>query len=222
MKEINPNRVNVNGGYMCLWSHWKPVPPPETGESSEMPETPEILGIREDIQTYMPQDAEETCMCGSEKPYRECCKQEHYWWPLCPDPELEGYSLVAPQTVTFRQVDGATLRTRLMEDDRLACTVDTPTQGLWSYWGEELVETPGHGIVEFGELELKHNHTLVVTVASDERRHVILHFLKEVAGDLLKQPVHKYAPLLVYDKRTQKNQTLPPLQWLKRPVGQTE
>ncbi|NUM47569.1 MAG: hypothetical protein HUU38_22940 [Anaerolineales bacterium] len=216
MQAINPSRVNVNGGYICLWSHWKAAPLTEEGTE---PETP---GTKAELQTYMPQDSDESCMCGSEKPYEECCKKEQYWWPLCPDPELEGYSLVAPQSVTFRQIDGAALRKRLMEDDRLVFTDNSENQETWSYWGETLIETPGHGIVEYGELALKHNHTLLVTVASDEQRHVLLHFLKEIAGDLLSKPVHKYAPLQVFDKRTNKTQTLPPLQWLKRPVGQTE
>lgn len=216
MKTINPNRINVNGGYICLWSHWKPAPAAEEGTEPESP------GVKEELQTYMPQELGETCMCGSGKLYGECCKQEQYWWPLCPDPELEGYSLIAPQSITFRQVDGAVLRQRLMQDDRLVCTDDSPNQEGWSYWGETLVETPGYGIVEFGALELKHNHTLLVTVSSDEQRRVLLHFLKEVAGDLLSHPVHKYTALQVFDKRTNKNQTLPPLQWLSRPVGHSE
>jgi hypothetical protein len=108
-----------------------------------------------------------------------------------------------------------------MEDDRLNCTDDSPNQGFWSYWGDTIVETPRYGIVEFGDLELKHNHTLLVTVLSDLRRQVVLDFLKEVAGDLLGKSEHKYDSIQTFDKRTGKPRTLPPLQWLNRPVGPT-
>ncbi len=210
MQTINPARVDVNGGYICLWSHWKPDP--------ALPD-PEMPGTKEDLLTYMPQSLEELCMCGSGKAYGECCKQEQYWWPLCPDPELEGYSLFAPQALTFRKINGAILRERLMENDRLNCTEDSEKQGTWSYWGDTFLETPGYGTVEFGELEIRHNHTLLLTVSSDARRQVLLAFLKEIAGDLLGNPEHKYLSIQVYDKHTGKNRTLPPLQWLNRPVG---
>ena len=210
MKTINPARFDVNGGYICLWSHWKPDP--------NLP-NPDMPGMKEDLITYMPQANEELCMCGSGKPFEACCRQEQYWWPFCADPELEGFSLLAPQSLTFRQIDGAVLRERLMEDDRLNCTDDRPESGSWSYWGDMTIKTKGYGIVGFGELEIKHNHTLVVTVSSDLRRQVLLKFLKETAGDLLGKPEHKYLSIEVFDKRIGKSRTLPPLQWLNRSVG---
>jgi len=212
LKTINPARINVNGGYLCLWSHWKPDP--------ALPD-PDMPGTQEDLLTYMPQTIEDLCLCGSGKPFGDCCKQEQYWWPLCPDPELEGYSLLAPQTLTFRKIDGVALRKRLMDDDRLNCTEDGEKQAVWSYWGDTFLETPGYGTIGFAELELKNKHTLLVTVASDQRRQILLAFLKEVAGDLLGNPEHKYLSIEVFDKRMGKSRTLPPLQWLSRPVGHT-
>jgi hypothetical protein len=210
IKMIDPAKVDVNGGYMCLWSHWRPDP--------EQP-NPDMPGLKQHTLTYLPHSTDEPCLCGSGKAFKACCQQEQYWWPICPDPEFEDYSLLAPQSLTFRNIDGVALRERLMDDDRLNCTDDSPMQGFWSYWGDTIVETPGLGIVGFGDLELKHDHTLLVTALSDVRRQVILDFLKEVAGDLLGRPVHKYDSLEVFDKQTWKSRTLPKLQWLKRTVG---
>lgn len=207
---INPAKVDVNGGYLCLWAHWRPDP-----EKSD----PEMSGLKQLTMTYMPHAVDELCLCGSGRTYGECCRLEQYWWPICSNPEFEGFSLLAPQSLTFRNIDGTALHARLMEDDRLNCTVDSPNQGFWSYWGDTIVETPGLGILGYGDLELKHHHTLLVTILSDERREVILGFLKEVAGDLLGKPVHKYDSLQVIDKKTGKSRTLTQLQWLNRPVG---
>jgi hypothetical protein len=213
MPIIDSSPIDANMGYLCLWSHWRPDP--------DQPD-PEMPGLKQLMTTFIPRSLHAKCLCDSGKTYRACCRLERYWWAICPNPGLEGYSLLAPQSATYRSIDGAAVHKRLMADDRLHCTVDSPKTGFWSYWGDPIVETPEHGILGFGDLEIKRSHTLLVTVLSDLRMQLLIEFLDEVAGDLLGQPEHVYDMLQVIDKRTGKSRMLAPERWLKRNVGKKD
>lgn len=111
-------------------------------------------GLKPYIVAYLPVAPTADCLCGSGKPYRRCCKLRSYWHPVCPNPGLQGYSLLAPRFATFRAVDGATIHNRLMEDRRLYCVEDTPDRTFWLLWGEPALETK-YGIICFGDIELQ-------------------------------------------------------------------
>ena len=129
---------------MCISSHWCPDP------NAPDPETP---GQKLQMASYIPVRLSDPCLCGSSKAYRDCCRLRRYWYPICPNPGLNGYSLRSPQSATFENVDGQLLRMRLMEDVRLQCTEDTPDRGFWLYWGDPALDDQ-YGTLCFGDNEL--------------------------------------------------------------------
>jgi hypothetical protein len=90
-----------------------------------------------------------------------------------------------------------------MADVRLHCVDESLESSFWILWGDPLVEDQ-YGILCFGDLELKENHTLVVTAMSDLRVRVLLDLLQEVAGDLLDSPHVSQDPTPVIEKPTGK------------------
>ncbi len=65
---------------------------------------------------------------------------------------MDGYSLVAPQSASFRQVNVQVVRERLMSDARLHCSIDKRDSGFWLLWGNPPVQSQ-HGITCFGDIE---------------------------------------------------------------------
>ena len=202
-KYVNPPRfdpedlegiVDPYGGFLCLSMHWRPDP-----EAAD----PEMPGQKLSMSSYIPMLPEEECLCGSGKHYRDCCQPERLWYPVCPNPggTDRGFSLNKPQAARFRDVDGSAIRERLMADRRLRCTEDELARGFWTLFGDPLVEQE-YGILCFGDIELKHNRTLVVGAMSDLRMQTLLALLREIADDLLGEPRITYREQPVVDKRT--------------------
>lgn len=191
--------VDMNGGFLCFWTYWLP--------DSAAPD-PEMPGLKQHMVTYLPVEPAEPCLCGSGKTYGRCCQQLPYWRPVCPDPDLQSYSFLAPQSATFRAVDGAAIRDRLMDDHRLYCSEDTPDRAFWTLWGEPALESE-HGIICFGDIELQ--QTLIASAISTPRMAVLMDLIAEVAGDVgLPGPTLEYDPIHVFDKQTRVRYVLTP------------
>jgi hypothetical protein len=125
--------------------------------------------------------------------------------PVCPNPGLQGYGLLAPQSATFRAVDGSTVHERLMDDLRLYCVEDILDRAFWTLWGEPALESK-YGIICFGDVELQHRQTLIVSALSTTRMAVLLDLLAEVGG--LSGPTVRHDPIHVFNKRTRKRYAL--------------
>jgi hypothetical protein len=182
--------VDPDGGFLCWTMHWLPNP--------KDPD-PNMPGQKMSMISYIPVGPDEDCLCGSGKPYRACCQRPCLWRPICPNPGMQGYSLLASQSATFHNVDGPVIRERLMADTRLRCVDESPDNSFWIFWGGPPVQDR-HGILCFGDVALKQNHTLLVTAMSDLRMRVLLDLLQEIAGDYLGTPQMSRDPLVVIDK----------------------
>jgi len=188
---IDPNR-----GFLCMTSHWRPDP-----DAAD----PGMSGQKLSMSSYIPLPGRKACLCGSGKRYRDCCQQSPLWHPVCPNPGGldRGYSLVKPQRATFHGIDGEVVRERLMADRRLHCTDSDPASGFWIFFGDPPVEDQ-YGILCFGDIELEHNRTLVLSAMSDLRMQRLLALLDEIAGDVVGQPQMSHDPVAVIDKATGK------------------
>lgn len=149
------------------------------------------------------------CLCGSGQRFAGCCQRRPVWWPLCPNPEGKGYSLVAPQAATFRGFDQAALRERLAADRRLHRTVNEPEEEFWILWGDPPVEDD-YGVVCFGDIQLHADGRLEVTAMSELRMRVLMELVQEAAGDLLGTTAVQPQPIPVIDRMTNKTRMLPP------------
>ena len=147
----------------------------------------------------MPPEAD--CLCGSGRPYGACCRLQRYWHPICPDPDLRGYSLLAPQTAIFAAVDGDTIRDALIDDPRLHCVEDTGHRSFWLHWGNPARESR-YGIICFGDFELRDRRTLIITAMSNRRRRILLDLVRGLAAAPRKAPRIEYKEVPVTDKRT--------------------
>ncbi len=115
------SRVDPDGGFLCLSTHWRANPADPD---------PDMPGQKQSMLTYIPLQPHDTCLCGSGKAYSTCCQPKRDWHPVCPNPDMEGYSLSAPQSATFHPVDGVTLREQLTKDTRLYCVDDGVDSGF--------------------------------------------------------------------------------------------
>jgi len=190
--------IDPDYGFLCMTSHWRPDP-----EAAN----PEMPGQKLSMSSYIPAFAHETCLCGSGRPFGNCCRPKRLWHPICPNPGLEGYSLTKPQSATFRNVDGDAIRERLMAAPQLRCTEADPDRVFWVFHGDPVLEDQ-YGRLCFGDLELKHNRILLVTAMSDLRLQTLLVFLSEVVGQHLGKPQTKQDPILGIDKQTNKMRTI--------------
>ena len=188
------SKLDPNGGLLCFSTHWRPNP------DDLDPDRP---GQKLVMISYIPVRLDEICLCGSGKTYSNCCRPKRYWHPVCLNPDMEGYSLLAPQSATFRHVDGTALRERLMEDTCLYCTDESMKNSFWVFWGDPAWEDQ-YGVLCFGDFELKQNRTLLVTAMSETRMQVLLDVLKELTGDRLGVPKIIYDQVQVIDKRSVK------------------
>jgi hypothetical protein len=196
--------IDPDGGFLCLSVHWRPDP-----QAAD----PEMPGHKLSMSSYIPVFPRGACLCGSSKRYGDCCQPKHLWHPICPNPggRDSGYSLVKPQKAIFRNVDGDAIRERLTADRRLRCTDTSRASAFWIFFGEPPVEDQ-YGILCFGDFELEHNHTLVVTGMSDLRMQTLLALLQEIVANVLEEPRITYDTLPVIDKRTGKSRVLRPSQ----------
>jgi hypothetical protein len=188
MPRLLPNELNElidpDGGFLCLSSHWRPKP----GDPD-----PEMPGEKMSMASYIPCAPVEPCLCGSGLPYRRCCRPKPDWQPICRNPGGQGYSLVKPQSATFRGVDRAAIHGKLAADPRFYCTVDEAEKGFYLFWGNPPVRDQ-YGILGFGDIELE-GDTLVASAMSDLRMRVVLDVLFEIAGSLLGTPQRHYTSM---------------------------
>ena len=159
--------LDPNGGVLAHTSYWRPQP------SDSNPEQP---GEKVTISSYLPTNARDLCPCASGKCFRDCCQPLPYWRPVSPNPGMQGYSLLAWQSATFSNIPPDDVYDLLQEDLRVHCTEDIKQCAFWLYWGEPALQTP-HGILCFGDIELKKNRTLLMTALSDIRMQTLLDLL---------------------------------------------
>src|SRR5260370_16698961 len=75
---------------------------------------------------YIPTDAEDPCRCGSGKQFGSCCQPLPYWRPICPNPGMQGYSLIHSQSARFTNIPADAVYDFLQDDERLYLVEDTP------------------------------------------------------------------------------------------------
>lgn len=189
-----PSEVDPNGGFLSSLTHWMPNP---ADPDAEMP------GLKQFTVLYIPLEPGDTCLCGTGKTYRNCCQSRRRWHTICPNPGMEGHSLTAPQSATFHQVNGLNLRERLTTDTRLRCISDSVDSTFWTFWGDPAIEDQ-YGILCFGDFELKHNRTLLVTAMSNLRMQMLLQVLEEIAEDPLGKPRIRFDRVQRIDKRARR------------------
>ena len=193
-------QVNPDSGFLCLEMHWRPNPADPN---------PDMPGQKLSTSSFIPALPRSPCLCGSGKRFAAGCRRRPVWWPLCPNPGLEGYSLVSPQAAVFHGFDRAALRERLAADGRLHHPVDEPDEGFWILWGDPPFEDD-YGIVCFGDIQLHADGRLEMTAMSELRMRVLMEFVQEAAGDLVGATQVQAQPVPVIDKATGKTRMLPP------------
>ena len=161
--------LDPSGGVVVVTTYWRP----RSGDP-----TPEQPGEKLSILSYLPTDADKLCPCGSSNSFGACCQPLPYWRPVCPNPGMQGYSLMHPQSARFTNIPADVVYAFLQDDERLYCVEDTPQRAFWTYWGDPAFDTPPYGTVCFGDLELLGNHTLFVSGLSDARMEVLLDLLR--------------------------------------------
>lgn len=161
--------LDPSGGVLVITTYWRP----RAGDPN-----PEQPGEKLSILSYLPTDADELCPCGSGNSFGACCQLLPYWRPVCPNPGMQGYSLVHPQSAHFTTIPADAVYAFLQDDERLYCVEDTPQRAFWTYWGDSAFDTPPFGTVCFGDLELQGDDTLLVSGLSDARMEVLLDLLR--------------------------------------------
>ena len=160
--------LDPNGGALAYTIYWRP-----RAEDAD----PEMPGEKLAMVSYLPTKAGDLCPCGSGRRFGVCCQLQPYWELVCRDPDVQGYSLMLPQEVTFANVPTDAVYTFLQNDERLSCVEDAFPQAFWNYWGDPAFETP-YGMLCFGDFELQEDRTLLVTAISDKRMQVLLDLLQ--------------------------------------------
>lgn len=203
-------QVDPNSGFLCMFTFWSPNP---------LDPHPEMPGQKQAVAMYKQVSPGETCLCGSGKTYRNCCRPRRYWYPICSNPGMEGYSFYVPCSATFENIAGEAIRQKMMADERLYCVEDEAHRGFWLFWGDPAIEDEEFGIVCFGDIELKQNHTLLLTAISELRLQALLNLLQEVAGEQLVTPrIQKDEPNAI-DKQSS-GQVQAPLPTYNKKKGQ--
>lgn len=187
-----PATRSLTNSFSCLWVYWQPDP------SAPDPDRP---GLKHKVWMEMPVKGHEPCLCGSGYPFRQCCRRLPYIPTICPNPGLQGYSVLRHHSATFHVPDGAMLRQHLHDDMRLQCVEDTPTRTFWLVWGVPARESR-YGIICFGDIELREEHTLLITALSPLRMHWILTFLADVLPLDRDNATMITGPIQWIDKRT--------------------
>jgi hypothetical protein len=161
--------LNPNGGVVAITTYWRPR------LSDPNPEQP---GERLSLLTYIHTAADAPCPCGSGNSFGACCQLLPYWRPVCPNPDMQSYSLLHPQSASFTNISADAVYAFLQDDERLYCVEDSPQRAFWTYWGDPAFDAPPYGTLCFGDFELQGNHTLLVTALSDTRMEVLLDLLR--------------------------------------------
>jgi len=198
--ELYTGPIDPDAGFLCYVVCWRP----KAGASED-----DLTGEKQTMMNYIPHAPDQACLCGSGRLFEDCCQPKRLWHPLCPNPGLPeeaGYSKMRAQSATFTHVNADVVRAQLMDDIRLRCTEDAPDSGFWIYEGDPAIQVP-HGIMCFGDIELRPNRTLYVTALSDLRMKILLDLLREDCGDALGCPRMVYDALTLVDKRTGKSVT---------------
>jgi len=191
LKSRNLRRLDPGGGVLVCTTYWRPQP------GAPDPEQP---GEKASVLSYLPTKAKEPCPCGSGTVFEACCQPLPYWQPLCPNPGMQGYSPLSPQSATFPKISRDRVSSFLQEDIRLYCVEDTPQRAFWVYWGDPALDAPPFGTLCFGDFELT-KHTLVVSVLSDIRMKTLL----DLIGPLnLGTPQFHHDPLSCPEKPARK------------------
>jgi hypothetical protein len=166
--------LDPSGGVVVFTTYWRP----RSGDPD-----PEQPGEKLSTLSYLPTDADELCPCGSSNSFGACCQPLPYWRPVCPNPGMQGYSLMHPQSARFTNVPAEAVYAFLQDDERLYCVEDTPQRAFWIYWGDPAFDTPPLGTLCFGDLDLQEDHTLLVSGLSDARMEVLLDLLRPLKLD---------------------------------------
>lgn len=188
---VDLRSLDPNGGVLVHTTYWRP----RLGDPN-----PEQPGEKVSIMSYHPTDIEDFCPCGSGKPFGSCCRPLPFWRPVCPNPAIQGYSLVHPQSARFMHVPADAVYTFLQNDERLYCFEDTPHRAFWTYRGNPAVDIP-QGRLCFGDIELLEGSTLLITALSDTRMEILLELVRPLklgtpqmqfdSVPLLQKPVQK-------------------------------
>jgi SEC-C motif-containing protein len=160
--------LDPNGGVLVSTTYWRPRP----GDPN-----PEQPGEKLSILSYLPTDADDLCPCDSGKPFGACCQPLPYWRPVCPNPGMQGFSLMHLQVARFTNIPTNIVHDFLQEDERLYCVEDTPRRSFWIFWGDPALDAQ-YGTLCFGDFELRKNRTLVITALSDVRMEVLLELVR--------------------------------------------
>jgi SEC-C motif len=160
--------LDPRGGVLVVTAYWRP--------RSEDP-NPEQPGEKLFILSYLPTDAQDLCPCGSGKRFATCCQPLPYWQPVCPNPGMQGHSLMHSQSACFTNIPEDVAYAFLQDDERLYGVVDMPPHAFWIYWGDPAFDSPPYGTLCFGDLELQEHGMLLVTALSDTRMEVLLNLL---------------------------------------------
>jgi len=164
LRSRNLRRLDPGGGVLVCTTYWRPQP------GAPDPEQP---GEKASVLSYLPTKAKELCPCGSGTVFEACCQPLPYWCPLCPNPGMQGHSVLAPQSATFPKISRDWVYSFLQEDIRLYCVQDTPQRAFWVYWGDPALDAPPFGTLCFGDFELTKN-ILVVSTLSNIRMNTLL------------------------------------------------
>lgn len=198
MPSLFDGRIDPDGGFLCMTSHWRPDP------DADDPERP---GQKLTMNSYIPLHPSEDCLCGSGKRYGKCCQPKRLWHPVCPNPDGEKYRLIQPQTAKFHSINGEKIREHLMANPRLRCTDTSQDSAFWILHGHPPIEDQ-YGFLCFGDFELKHNRTLLVSAMSDLRMEILLDLLLENAPIGLGKPRISRGSVYVIDKNTGKTRAV--------------
>ena len=159
-------------GLMCFFVYWQPDP------SALNPEMP---GRKVHITAFMPLRPGEPCLCGSGKPFGECCQTLPRCRLVCENYPRSTYNAMRPARALFRRVDGGRIKALLDDDTRIRCVEETPARRFWLYDGDPCYES-AYGIQSFGDIELRDREDLIASALSETRMDLLLGFLKEVTG----------------------------------------
>ena len=163
--------LDPNGGVLVHTTCWRP----QSGAPNPVKPGEKVV-----IMSYHPTATEDICPCGSGKRFSSCCRPLPYWRPVCPNPGLQGYHLVQPQSAHFTNIDADAVHAFLQNDERLYCTEDTPHRTFWTYWGSPPLHIP-QGTPCFADIELLEDRTLLITALSDPRMEVLLELVRPLS-----------------------------------------
>jgi hypothetical protein len=155
--------LDPRGGVLVTTTYWRPcLTDPD----------PEHPGEKASVLSYLPVDPPMPCPCGSGQHFAHCCQPFSYWRPVCPNPGLQGYSLLHPQSARFAPITVDQVTAFLDDAPPLYAIGST----FWTYWGDPAYDTE-FGTICFGDLEVDPDPSLLVTALSDVRMEVLLAML---------------------------------------------